>query len=123
MWVTKTRREWYNEIESFKRRQKVNNRGQDTWLTAAEQMVLVDELNQMGIAEVLRKQPWKECHWCGIVTDFNEKVCPCRCGKGNPEDGLRIVWLDGEELRQLQKKGRLWTKYAAETERRLSPMR
>ena len=53
------------------------------------------------------KEPWKKCK-CGIVVDPDEKHCPV-CGPDkNPK--LKLVELDGDEIKALAKKGKVWTK-------------
>lgn len=62
------------------------------------------------------KELWQECSHCKIITDLDEKGCPTR-GLGHQ---LQIVEFTKEELKQLRKEGRIYTKDWAQLESRLS---
>ena len=66
------------------------------------------------------KERWKKCSCCGIITDIDEKDCPGRDLRDNPKHELQIVELEEEEVKELYKKGKIWTKHVADLEKRLS---
>jgi len=66
------------------------------------------------------KEQWKKCSYCGIITDIDEKDCPKRGLKDNPEHALQIVELSEEEVKKLYKEGKVWTKHVTALEKRLS---
>jgi len=65
------------------------------------------------------KQQWKKCSHCGALTDFDEKECPNRSLENNLHI-LQLVELEIEEVKDLWKAGRIWTKNVAVVEMRLS---
>jgi RNA polymerase subunit RPABC4/transcription elongation factor Spt4 len=65
------------------------------------------------------KEQWKKCSHCQIITDLDEENCPNRGLEDNPHL-LQIVELEKEELKQLRKARKIYTKHWAELERRLS---
>ena len=67
----------------------------------------------------MAKERWKKCS-CGRYTDIDEKDCPQRGLGNNPKHELQIVELGDEEVRELCKKGKIWTKHIAALEKRLS---
>ncbi len=67
----------------------------------------------------MAKEQWKKCSCCGIITDIDEKDCPKRGLEDNPKHELQIVKLEDEEVKELYKKGKVWTKHPAYWERRL----
>ena len=69
----------------------------------------------------MTKEQWKKCKVCGTITDIDEKECPKGWGlKDNPKHELEIVELTSEEVKKLWKEGKIYTKYVADVERRLS---
>ena len=66
------------------------------------------------------KERWKKCSYCGIITDVDEQDCPRRGLGDNPKHELQIVELKEEEVKELYKKGKIWTKHVAKVEKRLS---
>ena len=66
------------------------------------------------------KEKWKQCNYCGITTDVDEKDCPGRGLKDNPKHELQVVELEDEEVKKLYKKGKVWTKHPVYWERRLA---
>jgi len=66
------------------------------------------------------KEQWKQCNYCGIITDVDEKDCPGRGLEDNPKHELQVVELEEEEVKELYKKGKVWTKHVADWERRSS---
>jgi len=65
----------------------------------------------------MKKERWKRCIKCGIITDWDDKKCPKR-GLDNPRHKLRIVKLDDKEIKKLCKKGKVWTKHVSDFEKR-----
>ena len=65
------------------------------------------------------KELWKECKYCGIITDSDEKHCPNRGLRDNPKHKLQRVKLDIEEVKKRCAEGKVWTKYVADFEKRL----
>jgi len=66
------------------------------------------------------KEQWKKCSCCGIITDIDEKDCPNRGLRDNPKHELQIVELEVEEVKELYKKGKIWTKHVVDFKMRLS---
>jgi len=67
----------------------------------------------------MSKQQWKKCSHCGTLTDSDEKECPDRSLESNLHV-LQTVELEIKEVKELWKAGRIWTKYVADVEMRLS---
>jgi len=66
------------------------------------------------------KEQWKQCNYCRIITDVDEKDCPGRGLKDNPRHKLQVVELEDKEVKKLYKKGEVWTKCPIYWERRLA---
>ena len=69
---------------------------------------------QKGRREMARKI-WNKCNICGVITDTDEKCCPA-CGS-NPTTQIK---LNKNEVRELVKTKKVYTKHISKIERWLS---
>lgn len=69
-----------------------------------------------NLANDLERREWRRYH-CGNYTDIDELRCPAH---GLEDEPNKIVKLWRWQIRRLAKKGKVWTKYASDLERRRS---
>ncbi|OGZ19024.1 MAG: hypothetical protein A2175_01710 [Candidatus Nealsonbacteria bacterium RBG_13_42_11] len=67
----------------------------------------------------VKKESWKECEYCGTITDLDEKYCPIKCVDENTKHKLRIVEFDKKELKRLYTEGKVQTKHLGDFEKRI----
>ena len=53
---------------------------------------------------------WIQCLKCGATTDQDETHCPTGCFSEGEASQIKIVELTSEEIQELLKKGKIWTK-------------
>jgi len=60
----------------------------------------------------LAREKWKKCKACGTITDIDEEKCPTRGLDNNPGHELEVVELDFNEVEELRRDRRIYTKEA-----------